>query len=106
MNEQEHQREWNDRLQDWLDGEPDAAFEAHLGGCARCQAQLEKMQALDEALHEGLPALTPSASFDARLFEKIDEIDEKKQLAARESAQHELQQNLQSLRRGWRRALA
>jgi anti-sigma factor RsiW len=106
MNEREHHLEWNDRLQDWLDGEPDASFEAHLAGCTLCQAQLADMQALDRALQGELPALSPSESFDARLFEEIDAIDDKQRLAAREQAERELQENLQALRRGWRRTLA
>jgi anti-sigma factor RsiW len=106
MNEREHHLEWNDRLQDWLDGEPDASFEAHLAGCELCQAQLESLQALDQALQRELPALSPTESFDARLFEKIDAIDENQRLAAREQAERELRENLQALRRGWRRTLA
>jgi anti-sigma factor RsiW len=102
----EHHLEWNDRLQDWLDGEPDATFEAHLPGCELCQARLGQLESLDQKLHDTLPRPSLDATFDARLFAKIDAIDETQRLAARARIEQELQENLLRLRRGWRRTLA
>ena len=50
----EHQLEWNDRLQDWLDGDLDAtetaALQAHMADCASCRARAEELQQLDRSL--------------------------------------------------------
>jgi anti-sigma factor RsiW len=103
---QEHHIEWNDRLQDWLDGEPDATFEAHLAACQLCQTRLEDLQSLEESLHGELPPLSLDATFDARLYAQIGEIDERQKQAARERVEREWQENLSALRSSWRRSLA
>lgn len=106
----EHQLDWNDRLQDWLDGDIDAAdrvaVESHLGGCDICQQQMSALERIDEALFSGAPAPELSAAFDDRLFAQIDAIDETKRAAARQRVEEELQENLRALSRSWRRALA
>ena len=106
----EHQLEWNDRLQDWLDGDIDgtdsAAVESHLADCGICQQQLAAFEALDKELFSAAPAPGLSAGFDQRLFAQIDAIDETQRVAARRRAEEELQENLRALSRGWRRTLA
>ena len=99
----EHELAWNDRLQDWLDGDLDAAgaaaLQAHMADCAMCRARADELQALDRNLQLASPRLTLDSAFDAKIFAQI---------AARRPAQRleqELQQNLQALKRGWRRAL-
>ncbi len=106
----EHHLEWNDRLQDWLDGDIDAAdgsdVEAHLRDCLLCQQRLEEFSALETALFAANPAPSLSAAFDARLFEKIDSVNEVQRAAARQRVEQELQENLQALSRSWRRTWA
>ena len=45
----EHELAWNDRLQDWLDGDltaaDAAALQAHMAECAMCRARAEELQA-------------------------------------------------------------
>jgi anti-sigma factor RsiW len=104
-----HDIEWNDRLQDWLDGDLDAAdaatLQAHMAGCAACRARADELQALDRSLRSAAPRLALDDAFDAALFAQIDAVDESKRAEARQRIEQELQQNLQALARGWRRAL-
>jgi anti-sigma factor RsiW len=105
-----HSQEWNDRLQDWLDGELNsadtAAFEAHLKACAECQQSVQELEELDTALVAATPALQLDTAFDARLFAKIEAIDDSKRAEARRQIEQEWQQQLQALSRNWRRTLA
>jgi anti-sigma factor RsiW len=106
----EHHLEWNDRLQDWLDGEADAVegplIEAHLAGCEICQERLTEFEHLEDELRTVTPALSLDESFDARLFSQIESVDEARRAAARQRLEQELQNNLQALSRSWRRSLA
>ena len=106
----QHSPEWDDRLQDWLDGELDAAasaaFEAHLNGCAECQQTFETFEQLDTALAAVSPSLELDSAFDARLFARIDAIDDSKRAEARRRLEQEWQQQLHALSRNWRRTLA
>jgi anti-sigma factor RsiW len=105
----DHQLDWNDRLQDWLDGdfsEGGAEVEKHLMSCEICQEQLAAMQALDTSLVSELPQLRLDASFDARVFGQIDKMDEARRAAARQLAEEERRRNLDALARSWRRSLA
>jgi anti-sigma factor RsiW len=102
--------EWDERLQDWLDGELEgdaaAAFEAHLRDCTRCQHNLARLEELDAALSEATPPMHLGSDFDAKLFARIDAIDESQRLEARRRLEQEWQQQMQSLARNWRRTLA
>jgi anti-sigma factor RsiW len=104
-----HLAEWNDRLQDWLDGDlsasETAALQAHMADCELCRARAEELRTLDFDLANAAPRLTLDAAFDSRLFAQIDEIDESKRAEARRRVEQELQQDLQALARGWRRTL-
>jgi len=110
----EHHLEWNDRLQDWLDGDVEAGesvlVEAHLGQCPICQARLAELEQLDTALRAAAPRISLDAAFDQQLYAQIGAIDasieEKKRAQARERVEQELQQNLRALSRNWRRTLA
>lgn len=107
---EQHHLEWNDRLQDWLDGDlrdaDAAALEAHLAQCQLCSVRLEELSQLDRTLQLNAPQISLDTSFDERLFAQIDRIDESKRAEARRRVEQELQQNLSELSRGWRRALA
>jgi anti-sigma factor RsiW len=102
--------QWDDALQDWLDGELNdansAAFEAHLAACGLCQRSLPEFEELDEALVEATPPMQLSVAFDQNLLAQIDAIDESKRLEARRRLELEWQQQMQSLSRNWRRTLA
>jgi anti-sigma factor RsiW len=104
----EHQLEWNDRLQDWLDGDLEAAetaaLQAHLADCALCRTRAEELQELDRSLVSAAPRLTLGDAFDARIFAQIDAIDDSQRAEARRRMEQELQQNLQALAHGWRRS--
>ncbi|HEY0940590.1 MAG TPA: zf-HC2 domain-containing protein [Steroidobacter sp.] len=101
--------DWDDSLQDWLDGELNeadgAAFEAHLAQCARCQQNLSDFEALDASLSAAAPPIEPSAAFDQKLYAQIAAIDESQRSDARQRLEQEWQEQLQSLRRNWRRTL-
>jgi anti-sigma factor RsiW len=104
-----HDIQWNDRLQDWLDGDLDAAdtaaLQAHMADCAACRARADELQTLDRDLRSATPRLALDDSFDAKIFAQLDAIDETKRAEARRRLEQELQQNLHALARGWRRAL-
>lgn len=106
----EHHLEWNDRLQDWLDGDVDPAdgdaFAAHLRDCVLCQQRVEEFSALETALFAANPPPSLSDSFEIRLFEQIDSVNEAQRAAARQRVEQELQENLQALSRSWRRTWA
>jgi anti-sigma factor RsiW len=106
---QEHQLAWNDRLQDWLDGDLSAAdaatLQAHMADCPLCRSRAAELQELDTHLRSAAPRLALDDAFDARIFAQLDEIDDAKRAEARHRLEQELQDNLQALARGWRRAL-
>lgn len=106
----EHHLEWNDRLQDWLDGELDAAeapeFEAHLADCDLCQERLGDFEQLEAQLRQAAPTLALDTCFDARIFSQIESVDEARRAAARQRLEQELQSNLHKLSQSWRRTLA
>lgn len=101
---------WEQRLQDWLDDELPASqaplLQDHLAGCAACRDQLQHWQRLDAQLQAALPPLALDANFDARLFARIDAIDdqERNRLKARLEQEHDQQRA--ALGRTWRRSLA
>ena len=105
----EHLLAWNDRLQDWLDGDlsaaDSAALQAHMADCEMCRARADELRELDFNLASANPRLALDAAFDAKLLAQIGAIDDSKRAEARQRVEQELQQNLQALARGWRRAL-
>lgn len=105
-----HSEEWDDQLQDWLDGElngaDSAAFEAHLAACDSCQQSLAALEKLDTALVAATPPLQLDQAFDQRLFARVETIDESKRAEARQRLELEWQQQMQALSRNWKRTLA
>lgn len=105
----DHHLEWNDRLQDWLDGDIEAGdgdvFENHLAHCELCQQRVAGMQEVESALMASLVPPQLDASFDARLLAQIDEVDEDQRAMARQRAEQELQDSLKALSHSWRRTL-
>ena len=73
----EHDNDWNERLQDMLDGELEssaqAEFDTHVASCTRCREKLRQFERMDEALQAAAPPISLDSSFDARLFAQIDE---------------------------------
>jgi anti-sigma factor RsiW len=106
---EQHDLEWNDQLQDLLDGDVTggerAALETHVAGCARCRAQFAKLKKLDALLHAKIDAPAPSASFDQQVFARINAFDTHARERARRRIDRELKDNLEMLSRGWRRGL-
>jgi anti-sigma factor RsiW len=110
MTTSNHDLDWNEQLQDWLDGEltheERARVEAHIESCPSCQQQLAVLKSLDDALVHAAPRLSLDQDFDARLFAQIESDDEARRAAARERVRQELEQGLTKLTRDWRRTLA
>jgi anti-sigma factor RsiW len=105
-----HLQDWNDALQDWLDGElapiDRARFEAHLAACAICHESIATFERLDAALAASLPPVALSDSFDRRLLARIDASDEQSRVAKRSDIERQMQAERLELARGWRRTLA
>jgi anti-sigma factor RsiW len=101
--------EWDERLQDWIDGDLDAAesaaLEAHIAGCRPCQARLSAFRTVDEALSESLPGQTLPESFDRVVLERIDVASKAGRAAARARIQREYQDEIGAFSRQWRTAL-
>lgn len=111
MNEfAQHDSTWNDRLQDLLDGDiapsERAAIESHLVTCGRCRSQHAQLKRLDAQLAARIVAPELDASFDRQVFARIEALDARSREQARRQADQELQENLHSLARSWRRGLA
>jgi anti-sigma factor RsiW len=106
---EQHLQEWDDTLQDWLNGElapaARARFAAHLESCEICSDQVAGFERVDEALTQALPRLTLDNAFERRLFSKIDAIDEHARAAKRRQAERELEAERRLLARTWRRSV-
>jgi anti-sigma factor RsiW len=106
---EEHLLEWNDALQDAVDGvltpAVRATLEVHLQSCEICQEQLAELERVDGELVTASPRLTLDDAFERRLFAKIDSSDERARAAKRRQAQREIERARQALARDWRRNL-
>lgn len=77
-----------DRVREWmmqeLDGDLGSAqrveLEAHLAGCASCQAEWGRLQELERLL-KGAPAVRPSAGFVGRVLARVDRRRQFRQVA-------------------------
>lgn len=109
MSDREHDAAWNDRLQDWLDGDLEAQdqalVEAHLQSCEQCQRTFDALQALNHQLATSISPTPLDQSFDARLFAQIDAASDAERVAARQRAQAQLQAEIQALSRNWKQTL-
>lgn len=101
---------WDDRLQDWLDGDQSETnallFETHLSECEWCPGRLDEFQELESALRANAPPISLDAGFDAGIFSRIQAFDAEQRLAARQRIEQEMQSDLSALARSWRRTLA
>src|SRR5579862_6150302 len=101
--------EWEERLQDWIDGELDpaaaATLDAHLTTCAICQSRGTVLRAVDGTLARliGQPRL--DESFDRALLERVSIEAQADRIAARARATQERNRHLAALARQWRRSL-
>jgi len=101
--------EWEERLQDWIDGELDPAaaaiLDAHLTTCAICQSRRTALRAVDGTLARliGQPRL--DESFNRALLERASIEAQADQIAARARATQEQDRHLAALARQWRRSL-
>lgn len=106
---EQHDAQWNDLLQDLIDGEIENAdrvvLDSHVAGCHRCRAQLTKLKRVDHFLHAKLESPPLSVTFDQQAFARIHAMNEQTQERARRRMESELQENLQALARTWRRSL-
>jgi anti-sigma factor RsiW len=106
---EQHDAEWNDRLQDLIDGDvaglERATTEGHVAGCARCRSQFASLKKLDALLHSKITAPSLTHSFDHHVFARINARDTQAQERARRRIDRELQENLETLSKGWRRGL-
>lgn len=63
--------EWEERLQDWIDGDLDPgeseAVLAHVARCASCGARIDALRALDDQLARCLPRLALDEDFNRRV---------------------------------------
>lgn len=104
-----HDFEWNDRLQDLIDGDgigsARAATEAHIAGCKRCRSQFTKLKKLDALLQASVDRPGPGASFDQQVLARINAFDAQARETARRRADRELKDNLERLSNDWRRRL-
>lgn len=109
MSEQDHAAAWDDRLQDWLDGDLEAQehalVQSHLESCAQCQQSLDALQRLERQLSSALTSTGLDHAFDTRLFAQIDAANDAQRIEARQRAQAELQAELQALARNWKQTL-
>ncbi len=109
MRNPEHDLEWNDRLQDWLDGDIEAGeqtlIESHLRECDTCQQHLLEFETLDTALSSAAPPIALDDTFDARVLAQIDATSDARRVQARQRVQAEVQAELRELSRNWRRTL-
>jgi anti-sigma factor RsiW len=64
----------SERIEPWLDGDlPSAsarAFEAHLDGCARCEAEVLALRSLDASLR-ALPVWNPGPRLTERILDRV-----------------------------------
>jgi putative zinc finger protein len=63
-------------LQQKLSKDESVAIKQHLGECATCATEMENLRQVDIAL-EHFPSIEPSPSFDAHLFARLDDVENK-----------------------------
>lgn len=104
-----HDFEWNDRLQDLIDGDvvgsARATIETHVGSCKRCRTQFNRLKKLDALLQAQVERPDPGAGFDSQVFARIDAFDAQAREAARRRIDREFKDNLERLTNDSRRRL-
>jgi len=98
--------DWEERLQDRIDGELDAAqcaaLDEHIASCTSCHARMGALQAIDAALSKGLSQQRPEESFNRRVLERVDAMARADRAAARARLEREWQAQAATLSRQWR----
>lgn len=110
MNEfEQHDTTWDDRLQELLDGDVEFAervsIESHISLCTRCRRRYSKLKRLDAQLSTKLRSSHLDATFDRQIFARIEALEAHGRDHARRRAEQELNENLATLARDWRRRL-
>jgi anti-sigma factor RsiW len=97
--------EWEERLQDWLDGDIDASesqlVSAHAATCPTCGERLAALRALDDQLSVGLPPVALGQAFNRRVLAATGLLS--RDTAAPARLEREWQQQKTWLLRGRRR---
>jgi anti-sigma factor RsiW len=100
--------EWDERLQDWIDGDLDpaasAVLEAHLAGCDACQARIQAFRAVDATLCASLARQTLPASFDRTVLAHVDGAANAVRAAARARLEQAWEAEIGAFSRQWRTA--
>lgn len=103
MSDASEHREWDERLQDWLDDDLDAAqsmlLREHIESCSDCRARLKALQAIDAELSRLHERTALETSFDRQLFERITCAERADRAAARVAAERQWRDGLQRLSR-------
>jgi hypothetical protein len=67
-------RDWEARLEDYLEGAANFEVQQHLNGCAECRAAMEDSRLAGDLLREALePSTEPSAAFLSGVMARIRE---------------------------------
>lgn len=97
---------WEERLQDWIDGDLDAgeseAVLAHAARCESCSERIETLRELDDQLARCLPPLALDEDFDRRVLGGVGSVP-RDLASARSRIEREWQDQQEALRRGRRR---
>lgn len=100
--------DWDERLQDWLDGDlgpgEAAAVATHIASCTACQTRASALQAIDTALAEAFSQPRLTASFDRHVLERVATTRQADQAAARARAEREWQEQKATLAHQWHSA--
>jgi anti-sigma factor RsiW len=98
--------DWEERLQDWIDGDLDsaqlAAVDEHIASCISCRARMNPLQAVDAALSRSLSQSTLDESFDRKVLERIASAAKTDRVAARARIEREWQDQIAALSDQWR----
>ena len=109
MADSTHHLDWDERLQDWIDGDlapsDSASLEAHVAGCALCQTRANALRALDTTLLDTLSREALSADFDRSLLGHIDLVPRPDRAAARARIEQAWQAEAGAFSRQWRTSL-
>jgi len=98
--------DWEERLQDWIDGDLDpaqlAAVAEHIASCTSCHARLNSLRAVDAALSRSFSRSTLEESFDREVLDHIARATNTDRVAARVRIEQEWQIQIAALSDQWR----
>lgn len=100
--------DWEEGLQDWIDGDLNpaqrAVLDEHIASCTSCHARMDALQAIDAALSKSFSQQTPEESFDRRVLERIAGAARADRAAARARLEREWRAQMAVLSHQWRTA--